>query len=62
MSDASDRLPVELWSLVFSYLRRTLPPPGPENEWDQLHQHDLASLMRVNQVGVRLPDSTWCRH
>lgn len=58
MSDRSERLPVELWSHIFSYLRRPLPSSGPETEWDQLHQHDLASLMRVNQVGLGLPHST----
>lgn len=41
----------ELWSLVFRFLKRDVPPPWAlDVTWSDLHQEELATLCRVSVV------------
>ena len=54
---AADRVPVEVWARIAEHLLRPLPA-NKVSDWDELHQHDLVTLMRVSKVG--LPSLSSC--
>jgi hypothetical protein len=42
-------IPQEVWANVAEYLRQPLPPAGEKSvTWRDLHQQDLATMMRVS--------------
>jgi len=48
----------EIWAHIISFLQNELPPPGTASNWSELHQSDLATVMRVNTVSlIALRDS-----
>lgn len=43
----------EIWGIVISHLRVSLPTPNGKNDKSAILQVDLASAMRVNKVSTR---------